>query len=109
MSRSFKHQPFMSICGGGSAKRDKRIAARGVRSAHRQAIRTCTDFTNFLLPDIYECTGNEVYGWSRDGNQMYQGLDGHDWAFHHWAVFSGYAPWPNAEWPPAWYSQMMRK
>jgi hypothetical protein len=26
------------------------------------------DWDEFLLPDIYECAGNEVYGWSRDGS-----------------------------------------
>lgn len=74
MSRSFKHQPFMAICGGNSAKQDKQFAHRGERRAHHAAIHKEMlegDFENFLIPDRLECAANEVYSWNRDGNQMY--------------------------------------
>jgi len=38
MSRSYKKQPFMAICGNGSAKQDKIQAHRGERAAHKRAI-----------------------------------------------------------------------
>ena len=106
MSRSFKHQPFMAICGNGSAQQDKTIAARGVRRAHRRTLHIALHTGDFdvLLPHRLECTYNEVYSWGRDGNQMYQGLkkkdrnDPNSW----WNDNDG-------TWPPQWYVRMMRK
>ena len=121
MSRSFKKQPFMAICGNGSAKQDKTIAHRGERRAQRAAICKAViedDFENFLLPHRLECSGNEVYSWGRDGNQLYQGLDAKDWVGHHEAIFGGTHGWlglscyQNSDyevWPPMWYQRMMRK
>lgn len=73
MSRSFKHQPFMAICGGGSAQYDKTLAARGVRRAQRQAIHNTLHIGEYdvVIPHRLECAFNEVYSWGRDGNQMY--------------------------------------
>ena len=91
MSRSFKHQPFMAICGG-SAKQDKRFANCGVRRAHKNALHglmRAQDYEDFLLPHKYECAYNETYGWCRDGKQMY------------WE--------PSEYYVKEWFVQMMRK
>jgi len=80
MSRSFKHEPFMAICGGASAKQDKVHAHRGERRGQNAAIQREFiegDFENFLLPHRLECKGNEVYSWGRDGNQLYWGQRRH--------------------------------
>lgn len=108
MSRSYKHQPFMAICGV-SAKQDKRFANRGVRRAHRLALHKATKseaYEDFVLPHRLECACNEVYGWGRDGHQIYQALDDRDWQRYLEADsesdFFG-------SWPPKWFVQMMRK
>lgn len=71
MGKSYR-KPYTSITGHYSAKNDKRIGARGVRRAQNASIRNVDDWDEWLLPDIYECKGNEVYCWDRDGNQSYQ-------------------------------------
>lgn len=114
MSRSYKKQPFQSICGNRGAKRDKILAHRGERRAHKLAIHRAkqTDFENFLLPDIYECSWNEVYGWSRDGNQFWQGLTAKDWSIHVLASTPDSCEYGRSRyacWPPTWYTEMMRK
>lgn len=70
MSRSYRKQPFQSICGCSSAAHDKTIANRGVRHVQNQALRLYDDDT-FLMPHRYECTHNDVWGWNRDGNKHY--------------------------------------
>lgn len=116
MSRSFKKQPFQSVCGGGSAKHDKVLAHRGVRRAHRRTLHLAfqqQDFENFLLPHRHECAWNEVYSWGRDGNQNWCGLDGDDWARYVKATSDPDDLWYEDErycvWPPTWYTAMMRK
>lgn len=117
MSRSHKHQPFQVICGSnGSAKQDKRIAARSVRRAHKEAIQIAflnQDFEEFLLPDIYECSHNNCWSWNRDGKQRWCGLTARDWFDHHRAQFDPDYVWyrdvKHSIWPPAWYAEMMRK
>lgn len=104
MSRSFKHQPFMAICGNRGAKDDKRLANRGVRRTHKQSIRKTDDFESFLLPHRLECTYNDVWGWCRDGHQFYHGLDHRDWQRYLEAEDDYFGVWP-----PRWYSDMMRK
>ncbi len=120
MSRSFKHKPFQAICGGDSAKKDKVLAHRGVRRVHRLALHNALKSGEYdvLLPHRLECAWNNVYTWSRDGCQSYQGLDSRDWhrhlqangmvndmAYSHlWVGDEGYMAWP-----PAWYKEMMRK
>ena len=91
MSRSFKHKPFMAICGNGSAQYDKTLAVRGVRRAHRQAIHIALHIGDYevVLPHRLQCTHNEVYSWSRDGNQMWQGEP--------------------ENWTKEWFTRMMRK
>ena len=105
MSRSYKHQPFMAICGNGSAKHDKTLAHRGVRKAVRQAIKTTTDFEDFLAPHFRECRWNNTYDWGRDGSQTYQALDTRDWTRYLESEPDGYF----GQWPPTWYLRMMRK
>ncbi len=91
MSRSFKYQPFMAICGRGSAQQDKTRAAQGVRRAHRQVLHKahCTGDFDVLLPHRLECSFNEVYIWGRDGHQMY------------WR--------PSKYCDKSWFDKMMRK
>lgn len=108
MSRSFKKQPFQAICGHNGAKRDKILAHRGERRANRLAIIKSVkeqDFDSFLAPHKLECAWNEVYSWSRDGNQFYQGLD------RYWSRFCQNFNncYEDRIWPPLWYQQMMRK
>lgn len=75
MGKSYR-KPYCAITGRRSAHDDKTQAARSVRRAQEFALRTAlaneVDWDEFLLPDIYECANNEVYGWSRDGNQRFQ-------------------------------------
>jgi len=72
MSKSYR-KPYCAITGVRSAHADKTQAARSVRRAQDHALRTALaagiDWDEFLLPEIYECADNEVYGWSRDGGQ----------------------------------------
>jgi hypothetical protein len=75
MSKSYR-KPYSAITGLRSAHRDKTLAARSFRRTQNFSLRTAlaneVDWDEFLLPDIYECADNEVYGWSRDGNQRLQ-------------------------------------
>jgi len=53
MSRSYKKNPFMAICGDSSAKKDKQIAHRCERRRYAHEIRLglkAEDFEDFLLP-----------------------------------------------------------
>ena len=72
MSKSYR-KPYSAVTGAGSAHNDKTVAARMVRRAQNHALRTAVannvDWDEFLLPDIYECSHNDVWGWGRDGNQ----------------------------------------
>jgi hypothetical protein len=96
MSRSYRHQPFIAIIGGGkSAKEDKVLAHRGERRTQNRALYAAfkaNDFEDFLIPHMYECPWNEVYSWRRDGNQQYCGPN------DFWAKYD-----------PDWYLKMMRK
>jgi len=72
MSKSYR-RPYSSVTGNRSAHEDKTVAARSVRRTQNHALQTAlannVDWDEFLMPDIYECAANEVYGWSRDGSQ----------------------------------------
>ena len=70
MSRSYR-RPFAAITGLASAKGDKQLAHRGVRRKQNQALKTCTDFEDFLTPHRLECHWNDTYNWGRDGAQCY--------------------------------------
>lgn len=75
MSKSYR-KPYCAVTGLRRAHRDKTDAARSLRRtqnyALRRALASNVDWDEFLLPDIYECPNNEVYVWSRDGNQSLQ-------------------------------------
>lgn len=119
MSRSFKRQPFMAICGNGSAKRDKTLAHQGVRRAHRLTLHNALKSEDFdvLLPHRLECSWNNTYSWGRDGKQKYRGLRAKDWGRYvqatefitMWPAMQRYVTKHFSEWPPQWYVQMMRK
>jgi hypothetical protein len=72
MSRSYR-RPFAAISGLASAKSDKQLAHRGVRRKQNQALKTCADFEDFLLPHVLECHWNNNYIWGRDGAQCFLG------------------------------------
>lgn len=116
MSRSRKKHPFMAIAGSG-AKQDKRWANRGVRrkfhSLLRQAISLEKGLDLFEPPHRYECSWNNTYLWNRDGRQQYEGLGAKDWYTYLEALKE---PRPFSQWtaryaifPPAWWTEMMRK
>lgn len=75
MSKSYR-KPYSAITGAHSAHDDKTVAARMVRRAQNNALRTAianqVDWDEFLLPEVYECSHNDVWGWSRDGKQRLQ-------------------------------------
>lgn len=75
MSKSYR-MPYSAIMGRSSAHDDKTVAARMVRRAQNHALRTAAannvDWDEFLLPEVYECSHNDVWGWGRDGNQSLQ-------------------------------------
>lgn len=56
-----------------SAHGDKTTAARLFRRAQNQALRHAVandaDWDGWLLPERYECSHNDVWGWGRDGKQ----------------------------------------
>jgi hypothetical protein len=116
MSRSFKKQPFMAICGGGSAQYDKTLAARGVRRAHRQTIHNALHIGDYevVLPHRLQCCHNNTYSWGRDGKQRWCGLDARDWYDYVEAndPDSWMYEWMHEHygtWPPKHYVEMMRK
>jgi len=75
MSKSYR-KPYSAVTGRNSAHDDKTVAARMVRRAQNHALRTAVmnsvDWDEFLLPEVYECSHNDVWGWSRDGNQSFR-------------------------------------
>jgi len=75
MSKSYR-KPYSAITGNRSAHADKTVAARLVRRAQNHALRTAVandiDWDDFMLPEVYECSFNDVWGWGRDGNQSLQ-------------------------------------
>jgi hypothetical protein len=87
MSRSYR-KPYSSMCGGGSAKQDKMIAARGVRRVQNRSIRECRDWDEYVVPHRYECPHNNVWCWGRDGKQRLQTMD-HNYFNPYWLM----SPW----------------
>lgn len=70
MSRSYR-RPYTAICGNESAKRDKVMAHRGVRRAHKAYLKfNWAEEDDFLMPHKRECHWNNVYSWVRDGKQF---------------------------------------
>lgn len=103
MSGSYKKQPFMSVCGNSSAKRDKVRAHKGQRRTNNRIIKSSLkyrDFDELSFPHRIECPHNKVCVWVRDGKQIYQTPTQDDWLDY----LDG-----KDSWPPMWYKQMMRK
>ena len=114
MSRSYR-KPYASVCGGNrSAKQDKTLAHRGVRRVHNRIVRMMLrdPELNIPLPHFRECSCNEVYGWSRDGNQRLQVPGAREWSRHVLAT-NGYEYPYSLEhyrvWPPRWFDKITRK
>jgi hypothetical protein len=72
MSR-FTRRPYAAITGTASAKDDKCMAHRGVRRKQNLALKSCTDYEDFLAPHRLECAWNNTWCWGRDGAQGYCG------------------------------------
>jgi hypothetical protein len=92
MSRSIR-RPFAAITGAASAKQDKHMAHRGVRSKQDLALKTCADYESLLIPHELECTWNNNWCWGRDGAQCYRGSMRHS---------------PD-EWDRRYYRKLLRK
>jgi len=116
MSRSYR-KPASAITGTKSAKRDKRIAARGVRRKQNQWLRADRDFEAECVPHRFECAYNDVWSWPRDGRQRFYVLTGKHHARHQQVLQGIFTyPWQEhwlrkeySQWPPLWYQKLMRK
>ena len=104
MSRSYR-KPYCAITGTKSAADDKKHAARGVRRAQNQALKTFVaatldDWDEFIMPVKLECSWNDTWGWGRDGKQSLQFPP----------VFGQFSPWPlqDLEWEQEWFDQQMK-
>lgn len=70
MSKS-RRRPYLAITGHGSAKKDKRMAARGMRRRQNRWLRVTTSFEDTAMPLRGECAWNNTYQWARDGRQRW--------------------------------------
>jgi hypothetical protein len=72
MGKSYR-KPYGTCCSlKDSAHADKTTAARMVRRAQEQSLREAVrddDWDGWLIPERYECSFNDVWGWGRDGKQ----------------------------------------
>ena len=72
MSRSYR-RPYAAITGLRSAADDKMVARRSWRRAQNQELQKYVangfDWDEFLIPERYEASFNDVWSWGRDGNQ----------------------------------------
>lgn len=92
MSRSTRG-PYAAVTGAASAKRDKRLANRGVRRKQNLALKTCNNHEDFLPPHPLECAWNNTWCWDRDGGQCYHGSIRHS----------------ADEWDRKYYRKLLRK
>lgn len=73
MSKSYRKPWGTCVSVKCSAHHDKTVAARLVRRTQDQALRDAiasgADWDSFLIPERYECSFNDVWGWGRDGKQ----------------------------------------
>jgi|GEM_PF-3120786 hypothetical protein len=114
MARSYR-KPYAACTGMCSASIDKQIAARGVRRNQNQYLKTNWEDEDFLLPHRFECHHNDVWGWSRDGQQCLQVPNARDWSrfcleingLHPYDQSPGWQP--DTVWPPACYTKLTRK
>jgi len=94
MSRSYR-KAYSAVTGCGSAKQDKRRAARGVRRTQEQWLNTLSNPDAALTPHRLECPGNDVWNWDREGKPRRQ--------------VPSRAEEAEACGPPAWYRKLQRK
>ena len=64
MARSYRHSPFIGIASH-SDKPGKALANRCLRTHHRDAIKTCRDFDDLMLPLLREVSN--VWSFPKDG------------------------------------------
>lgn len=117
MSRSYR-RPYQAITGSPSAKKDKQLAARGVRRKQNQWLKTLEDFNeNGLVPHRLDCRYNDVWSWSRDGHQCLRVPGRRDWDLY-MRVQQGLFrdQWEEkwlresySVWPPEFYADVTRK
>lgn len=73
MSKSYRKSWGTWVSVKSSSHQDKTQAARSVRRAQNSALRNGIvqdiDWDGWLVPDRYECSDNDVWGWGRDGKQ----------------------------------------
>ncbi len=67
MSRSFRHTPVIGITCAESDKPGKVIANRTLRRHANQAIASCTDFDELVVPVLREVSS--VWSFPKDGKQ----------------------------------------
>jgi hypothetical protein len=72
MSRSYR-RPYCAITGLRSAAHDKMVARRSWRRAQNQELQKYVandfDWDEFLTPERYEASFNDVWSWGIDGKQ----------------------------------------
>lgn len=128
MSRSYR-KPASAITGTGSAKDDKRHAARGVRRKQDQWLRVLMKEPlesiegSALAPHKLECAWNDTYNWGRDGSQRLQypsqkqwskycrlshGLYEDEWE-RRWYERNPEQLARDLTWPPVWFQKLTRK
>lgn len=116
MSRSYR-KPYAPVCGVCSAKYDKRLAARSMRRAQNHATKKMWYNEDVVMPHRLQCANNDVWGWLRDGKKHWMYPDARDWQGYIEAVLGvGVYEYPymkkyraEAQWPPYWYIDLLRK
>jgi len=107
MSKSYR-KPYSSPTGSLSAKKDKQMANRSIRRTQNNYLKLNWDEEDFLIPNKYECANNEIYGWSRDGNNRYQELNT-SWNRYCLFLIGNYYYKNYNIFPPIWYARLVRK
>lgn len=77
MSKSYR-RPYSTVGGHNSAKKDKQQASRCWRRLQNKMLKKALDWEGFVNPLRYEASGNDVWGWNRDGRQTLQRVTGRD-------------------------------
>ena len=95
MSRSYRQPYYTWSSVKSSAHADKKMAARGVRRAQNNAIRTCENWDELIIPHRRECYWNNVYQWKRDGRQFLFQWNHND--FNPYWLRSNGSPWTDEE------------
>ena len=115
MGKSYR-RPYQAICGNSSAKKDKQVAARGVRRKQNEWLRINWHEEEMgLIPHRYECHHNSVWDWCRDGKQRLCVPRACDWSEYCRISqglfrYSGEQFWTRKNvWPPHWAVEVTRK